>query len=53
MEYELGSKRVLDGVAASKFKKFPGFGEKVTGHILLTDHKDECWFQNLKIRKLK
>ena len=53
LKYELGSKRVLAGVAKSKFKKFPGFGEKVTGHILLTDHKDRCEFRNLKIREIK
>ena len=52
LSYTLGSERVLTGVAKSKFKRFPGFGKKVTGHILITDHKDECWFRNLKIRVL-
>ena len=52
LTYTLGSDRVLEGVAKSKFKKFPGFGKKVTGHILITDHKDECSFRNLKIREL-
>ena len=52
LTYTLGSDRVLEGVAKSKFKKFPGFGKKVTGRILLTDHKDECSFRNLKIREL-
>ena len=52
LTYELGSKRVLNNVAKSKFKKFEGFGKKVTGHILITDHKDECSFRNLKIRVL-
>jgi len=52
LSYTLSSERVLTGVAKSKFKRFPGFGKKVTGHILITDHKDECWFRNLKIRVL-
>ena len=53
LSYSLGSDRVLAGVAKSKFKKFPGFGKKVTGRILLTDHKDRCEFRNLKIREIK
>jgi len=52
LEYEAGSDEVKANVAKSKFKKTPGFGEKLKGHILLTDHTDECWFRNLKIREL-
>jgi hypothetical protein len=53
LEYELGSERVKAGVAASKFKNVKGFGEKLKGHILLTDHRDEVCFRNLKIRELR
>ena len=53
LTYTLGSDRVLAGVAKSKFKKFPGFGKKVVGRILLTDHKDRCEFRNLQIREIK
>jgi hypothetical protein len=49
-EYELGSDEVKAGVAKSKFKNVPHFGERVKGRILLTDHGDECFFRNLKIR---
>jgi len=52
LEYELGSAAVKAAVAKSKFKDAPGFGEKIKGHILLTDHHDECWFRNIKIREL-
>ena len=52
LEYELGSDAVKAAVAASKFKNSAGFGTKIKGHILLTDHQDECWFRNLKIREL-
>ncbi len=52
LEYELGGEQVKTGVAASKFKNVAGFGTKLKGHILLTDHQDECWFRNVKIREL-
>jgi beta-glucanase (GH16 family) len=52
LDYELGSDRVKAGLAESKFKKFPDFGTKIQGHIMLTYHSDECWFRNLKIRGL-
>lgn len=52
LEYECGSPEVMAQVALTKFKKYPGFGEKVTSHILLTDHTDPCWFRDLKIRVL-
>ena len=52
LEYELGSEEVMAGVAKSKFKNVKDFGTKIKGHILLTDHKDEAWFRNIKIREL-
>ena len=52
LEYELGSEAVKAGVAKSKFKAVPKFGERVKGHILLTDHGDECAFRNIKILDL-
>jgi hypothetical protein len=51
-DYELGSAALKEAVAASKFKNAPGFGDKIQGHIMLTDHQDECWFRNIKIREL-
>ena len=53
LEYECGSPAIMEQSAKTKFKKWPNFGKKVKGHILLTDHKDPCWFRNLKIRELK
>jgi len=52
LEYECGSPKLLAAVQQSKFAKREGFGRKVRGHILITDHKDECRFRNLKIRRL-
>jgi len=51
LEYELGSEPVKAGVAKSKFKDVKGFGTKIKGHILLTDHTDECCFRNIKVRE--
>ncbi len=53
VEYECGDPAILEQVQKTKFKGVKDFGKKVTGHILLTDHKDECWFRSLKIRELK
>ncbi|PYJ58347.1 MAG: DUF1080 domain-containing protein [Verrucomicrobia bacterium] len=52
LEYELGSDAVKAALAKSKFRSAPGFGSKIKGHIMLTDHHDECWFRNIKIREL-
>jgi 3-keto-disaccharide hydrolase len=52
LEYELGSDTVKAAVANSKFKNAAGFGTKIKGHIMLTDHGDECWFRSIKIREL-
>lgn len=51
LEYELGSDAVKAGVADSKFKKYPDFGAKLAGHIMLTDHTDEAWYRTVKIRE--
>jgi len=53
LEYELGSTAVMDAIQQSKFKTVKGFGTKVRGHVLLTDHQDECWFRQIKIRELE
>jgi hypothetical protein len=52
LAYELGGDTVKAAVAKSKFRNSPRFGEKIKGHILLTDHHDECWFRNIRIREL-
>ena len=52
LEYELGSAEVKAAIAKTKFKDEPGFGEKIKGRIMLTDHDDEAWYRNLRIREL-
>jgi hypothetical protein len=53
LDYELGSDALKAAVAKSKFKNVGNFGTKVTGYILLTDHGDECWFRDVKLRAAK
>ena len=53
LSYELGSDIVKAGLAKSKFAKYPDFGTKIDGHIMLTYHQDNCWYRNIKIRELK
>jgi len=53
LEYQLGGEKVKAAVAASKFKDVKGFGERLKGHILLTDHRDEASFRSIKIRELR
>jgi hypothetical protein len=53
LEYELGSDELKAAIAQSKFKNARGFGEKIRGHIMLTDHGDEAWFRNIMARELK
>lgn len=49
--YELGSPQVQVAIANSKFKEAHGFGDKIKGPILLTDHHRETWFRNIRIRE--
>jgi hypothetical protein len=52
LNYTLGSQRVLDAVATSKFKAVDKFGTRLQGHILLQDHQDEVHYRNLRIKRL-
>lgn len=50
LAYELDGDATKAAIANSKFKNAPAFGTKIRGHIMLTDHQDECFFRNIKIR---
>lgn len=52
VEYEFGSKELDDAYEISKFNKIKGFQEKRKGHIVITNHNDESWFRNIKIREI-
>ncbi|WAC18543.1 DUF1080 domain-containing protein [Luteolibacter sp. SL250] len=52
LSYELGSPELKEAIGKSKFKAAAGFGEKVTGPIMITDHSDEVSFRVIKIKPL-
>ncbi|MDR1723984.1 MAG: DUF1080 domain-containing protein [Tannerella sp.] len=53
-EYTIWTPDWYELVANSKFKDWPGFkeGPAKEGYIGLQDHGYNCWFRNIKIRKL-
>jgi hypothetical protein len=53
LRYELDSPELRAAIAKSKFKDVARFGRLQNGHILLQDHGDKVWYQNIKIRRLK
>lgn len=54
IEYTLWTPEWYEMVAKSKFKDWQGFkdGPAKEGYIGLQDHGYDCWFRNIKIRKL-
>ncbi|MBM3812106.1 MAG: DUF1080 domain-containing protein [Acidimicrobiia bacterium] len=51
--YKLGSAPLLERIKESKFKNFPGFGDRGTGRIALQHHGDEMWFRDIQLVRLR
>jgi hypothetical protein len=52
VEYERNTEAWDELVQTSKYKDWPNFGNAEEGLLLLQDHGDEVWFQNIKIKEL-
>ena len=52
IEYERNNQMWGALVNYSKYKDWPNFGNAEEGFLLLQDHGDEVWFQNIKIKEL-
>ena len=53
VEYELWTPDWTTRVAASKFKEWPDYGKKTTGHLVLQSHGDRVQFRNLRVRRIQ
>lgn len=53
VEYELGSPAWAALVQASKFKEWPQYGTRKTGHLVLQDHGDRVQYRNLRVRRIQ
>ena len=52
VEYERNTQMWKALVNYSKYIDWPNFGNAEEGLLLLQDHGDEVWFQNIKIKEL-
>jgi len=52
VEFEFGTAEFDSLYRHSKYHKYPDFEKKRKGHIVITNHHDDSWHRNIKIRKL-
>lgn len=53
VEFEFATAEFDSLFLFSKYAKYPGFEKKRKGHIVITNHTDESWYRNIKIRRIK
>lgn len=53
VDYEFATAEFDSLYQLSKFVKYPGFEQRRKGHIVITNHTDESWYRNIKIRRIK
>ncbi|MCI0624086.1 MAG: DUF1080 domain-containing protein [Acidobacteria bacterium] len=52
VEYDLGSPKLKELIAESKFKDMPSFARLPEGHIGIQHHGQEVWYRNIRVRDL-
>ena len=53
LEYEFATAEWDSLFQLSKYHKYPDFEKKRKGHIVITNHSDDSWYRNIKIRRIK
>lgn len=52
VEFEFGTARFDSLFRVSKYARYPDFEKRRPGHIVITNHSDESWYRNIKIKRL-
>ena len=52
LEYEFGTTEFDSLFQKSKYNKYPDFEKKRKGHLVITNHSDDSWYRNIKIRRI-
>ena len=52
VEYEIGSKKLNDLIAASKYKDNPKFAKATSGHLMFQHHGQKIWLKNIRVKRL-
>lgn len=52
VDYNFGTAEFDSLFQESKYAKYPGFEKRRAGHIVITNHTDDSWYKNIKIRRL-
>ncbi|NQU51294.1 MAG: DUF1080 domain-containing protein [Bacteroidetes bacterium] len=52
LEYEFATAEFDSLFQLSKYHNYPDFEKKRKGHLVITNHSDDSWYRNIKIRRI-
>ncbi len=52
VEYDLGSAKIKELIAKSKYRNNPKFAQSTDGHIMFQHHGQKVWLKDIKIKEL-